>query len=158
MSARPKYQRPQQRPVDELSPDAYQLLAEFRFVLAQFLSFSAKAARSAGLAPRQHQALLAIKGSRGGSHMTVGDLAHRLGIRDHSAVGLVNRLVDGGYLVRRTDMDDKRRALLFLTPRGEKVLAGLSATHREELRRIAPLLKPLLSQLGSPDPTVTRSE
>lgn len=151
MPARPKYQRAQQRPADELSPDAYQLLAEFRFVLAQFLTFSAKAARSAGLAPRQHQALLAIKGYRGGSHMTVGDLAQRLGIRDHSAVGLVNRLVDGGYLVRRTDMDDKRRALLFLTPRGEKVLAGLSATHREELRRIAPLLKPLLSRLGSSD-------
>ena len=83
--------------------------------------------------------------------MTVGDLAQRLGIRDHSAVGLVNRLVDGGYLVRRTDIDDKRRALLFLTPRGEKVLAGLSAAHREELRRIAPLLKPLLSRLGSSD-------
>lgn len=158
MSARPKYHRAEQpAAADELSPDAYQLLAEFRFLLAQFLTFSAKAARSAGLAPRQHQALLAIKGYRGGSHMAVGDLAQRLGIRDHSAVGLVNRLVDAGYLVRRADIDDRRRALLFLTPRGEKALAGLSAVHREELRRIAPLLKPLLSQLGSPDPTATRS-
>ena len=83
--------------------------------------------------------------------MTVGDLAQRLGIRDHSAVGLVNRLVESGYLVRRTDMEDRRRALLFLTPLAEKALAALSAAHREELRRIAPLLRPLLSELGSPD-------
>lgn len=151
MPPRPKHQRLQQQAAGELSPDAYQLLAEFRFLLAQFLTFSARAAGSAGLAPRQHQALLAIKGYPGGSHVTVGDLAQRLGIRDHSAVGLVNRLVDSGYLVRRTDMEDRRRALLVLTPKGERALAGLSATHREELRRIAPLLKPLLSRLSSPD-------
>ena len=83
--------------------------------------------------------------------MTVGDLAQRLGIRHHSAVGLVNRLVDSGYLVRRTDAQDRRRAVLFLTPMADKALAGLSAVHREELRRIAPVLGPLLNRLGSRD-------
>jgi DNA-binding MarR family transcriptional regulator len=138
-----------QQPVDELSLADYQRLAEFRFLLARFLAFSAKAARKAGLAPRQHQALLAIKGHPAGSQVTVGELAQRLGIRHHSAVGLANRLADGGYLVRRTDSEDRRRAILSLTPMGERALAALSAAHREELRRIAPLLKPLLSELGS---------
>ena len=35
----------------------YRALAEFRYQLRQFLLFSEDAARQAGLAPRQHQAL-----------------------------------------------------------------------------------------------------
>ena len=135
----------------ELSLADYRLLAEFRYLLAKFLSFSASAADAAGLAPRQHQALLAIKGYPGGGPVTVGDLAERLGIRHHSAVGLVDRLVQSGYLVRRADPLDRRRAIVSLTAGAEHALAGLSAAHRDELRRIAPLLKPLLSQLGSPE-------
>lgn len=126
----------------------YRLLAEFRYLLARFLAFSAEAAHEAGLAPRQHQALLAIKGVLGGAPVTVGDLAMRLCIRHHSAVGLVDRLVERGYLVRRSDEQDRRRAILSLTAAGDEALASLSAAHRAELRRIAPLLGPLLSRLG----------
>lgn len=152
MSTRAKFHSPRPQSSAELSLADYQLLAEFRHVLARFLTFSAEAARAAGLAPRQHQALLAIKGHPRGAHVTVGDLADRLAIRHHSAVGLVDRLAESGYLVRRTDLEDRRRAVLALTPAGEKALAALTAVHREELRRIAPLLGPLLKQLGPPDP------
>ncbi len=150
----PSTTRPRQQPAKressrELSPAAYQLLSQFRYLLARFLAFSAKAARAEGLEPRQHQALLAIKGYPGGDRVTVGDLAERLGIRHHSAVGLVDRLVQSGYLARRTDAADKRRAILRLTTLGDRALAALSAVHREELRQIAPRLGPLLSQLGS---------
>ena len=134
----------------ELSLGDYELLAEFRHVLARFLAFSAEAAQAAGLAPRQHQALLAIKGSPGGAPITVGDLAGRLVIRHHSAVELVDPMVSSGYLRRRTDPSDRRRAILILTPAGERVLAELSAAHRAELRRIAPLLGTLVTQLGTP--------
>ena len=133
----------------ELSVADYQLLAEFRHVLARFLAFSATAATAAGLAPRQHQALLAIKGAPGGVPMTVGDLADRLVIRHHSAVELVDRMVSSGYLRRRTDPGDRRRAILVLTANAERTLAGLSAAHRDELRRIAPLLSTLVTELGS---------
>ncbi|MDA8348239.1 MAG: helix-turn-helix domain-containing protein [Pseudomonadota bacterium] len=135
--------------VRELSVADYQLLAEFRHVLARFLAFSASAATEAGLAPRQHQALLAIKGAPGGAPMTVGDLAERLVIRHHSAVELVDRMVSSGYLRRRTDPGDRRRAILVLTANAERTLAGLSAAHRDELRRIAPLLSTLVTELGS---------
>lgn len=134
----------------ELSLKDYQLLAEFRHVLARFLAFSATAATAAGLAPRQHQALLAIKGAPGGAPMTVGDLAERLVIRHHSAVELVDRMVRSGYLRRRTDPSDRRCAILVLTAHGERALAGLSAAHRDELRRIAPLLSTLVKELGAP--------
>jgi DNA-binding MarR family transcriptional regulator len=147
-----KIQTPRLGTSAELSLADYQLLAEFRYLLARFLAFSAEAARSADLAPRQHQALLAIKGYPRGAQVTVGDLAERLGIRHHSAVGLVDRLVESGYLVRRADAEDRRRAVLSLTAAGEKALAALSAAHREELRRIAPLLGPLLKELGAQGP------
>ena len=149
LTTRPKRQTAKHESSRELSLVDYQLLAQFRYLLARFLAFSAKAARAEGLEPRQHQALLAIKGYPGGARVTVGDLAERLGIRHHSAVGLVDRLVESGYLGRRTDAADKRRAILQLTALGETALAALSAVHREELRQIAPRLGPLLAQLGS---------
>ncbi len=148
MSATPRRQSPQAAPSHELAPHDYETLAEFRYLLMRFAAFSEQAAHAAGLAPRQHQALLAIKGYPGGGEVTIGDLAARLGIRHHSTVGLVDRLVSRGHLVRREDPHDRRRIFLSLTASGEQALAGLSAAHRRELRRVAPLLKSLLGRLG----------
>lgn len=148
MPATPKRHSPHAPPPPELGLHDYQVLAEFRYLLMRFAAFSEHAAHAAGLAPRQHQALLAIKGYPGGGDVTIGDLAQRLGIRHHSTVGLVDRLVSGGYLLRRGDPRDRRRTLLSLTAAGEQALAGLSAAHQRELRRVAPLLKSLLGRLG----------
>lgn len=133
--------------VAELGQGDFETLAQFRYLLARFLAFSEDAAREAGLSPRQHQALLAIKGYPGGAAASVGDLAGRLAIRHHSAVGLVDRLETSGYLKRNADARDKRRIILTLTKKGERVLAALSAAHRDELRRLTPMLKPLLSRM-----------
>jgi DNA-binding MarR family transcriptional regulator len=38
-------------------------------------------------------------------------------LRHNSAVGLVNRLVEAGYLTRGEDPGDRRRAVLVLTRR-----------------------------------------
>lgn len=148
MSRRPERQIPKRERSQELSLHDYQVLAEFRYLLTRFLAFSADAAHKAGLAPRQHQALLAIKGYPGGADVTVGNLAERLGIRHHSAVELADRLVESGYLVRHTDSEDRRRAILSLTSEGERALLTLSAAHREELQRITPLITHLLSHLA----------
>ncbi len=148
MSTAAKNQRPRAPQTPPLTPHDYEVLAEFRYVLMRFLAFSEHAAQQAGLAPRQHQALLAIKGYPGAAEVTIGDLAGRLGIRHHSAVGLVDRLASGGYLARREDPSDRRRILLSLTAAGEQALTSLSVAHRQELRRVAPLLKSLLTRLG----------
>jgi DNA-binding MarR family transcriptional regulator len=148
MCATPKRQSPRAAPPPELAPHDYEILAEFRYLLMRFAAFSEQAAHAAGLAPRQHQALLAIKGYPGGGEATIGNLAERLGIRHHSTVGLVDRLVSRGYLARREDPHDRRRTFLALTAAGEQALAGLSAAHQRELRRVAPLLKSLLGRLG----------
>lgn len=120
----------------------YRHLAEFRYLLRQFLAFSEEAARGAGLLPQHHQALLALRG-RGG-RLTVGELAQRLAIKPHSAVGLADRLVDAGLATRQTSSKDRRRVELILTPVASHKLAELSQSHRAELKRLAPSLAPLL--------------
>ena len=123
----------------------YERLAEFRYLLRHFLLFSEGAAEQTGLTAQQHQALLAIKGFGQKRPMTTGDLAERLGIRHHSAVGLIDRLLSNSLVKRQTGSEDRRQVLLTLTPKAEKLLAQLSAAHRDELERLAPLLQTLLT-------------
>jgi DNA-binding MarR family transcriptional regulator len=126
----------------------YEVLAAFRFGLRRFLRFSEDAAHRVGLTPQQHQALLAIKGFPGRDHVTVGELADRLQILHHSAVGLVDRLALEKLVVRGASEGDRREVQIYLTERGEKVLQELSSANREELRRIGPELNELLERLG----------
>lgn len=125
----------------------YETLAEFRYALRKFLHFSEAAAEAVGVTPQQHQAMLAIKGFPGRDRVTMGELAERLQVRHHSAVGLVDRLVAEDYIRRVTDPNDRRLVHLALTARGEGVLEQLSATHREQLRRIGPQINRLLETL-----------
>jgi DNA-binding MarR family transcriptional regulator len=125
----------------------YETLAELRYALRQFLRFSENAAQAAGVTPQQHQAMLAIKGFPGRDHITIGELAERLQILHHSAVGLANRLVAENYARRAPDQNDRRQVRLTLTIRGETVLEKLSATHREQLQRIGPQINQLLKRL-----------
>ena len=135
-----------------LSKEDYQRLAEFRYLLRGFLHFSAKAAEEAGLTPQQHQALLAIKGFGGREQVTIGELAECLGIRHHSAVGLIDRLYSKGLAERHSGTDDRRQVIVSLTPKAEALLATLTAVHRDELEQFAPLLQALLAHFGGAAP------
>ena len=128
----------------------YQMLAQLRYLLRRFAAFSEAAARGAGLTSQQHQALLAVRGFPGPARISVGELAERLQLRHHSAVGLVDRLAARGLLRRHYDRRDRRRVLLTVTPGGRARLARLSRVHREELARLAPLLRALLARLAPP--------
>jgi DNA-binding MarR family transcriptional regulator len=132
-------------------PDAdYRRLAAFRHALRRFLAFSEAAARSAGITPQQHQALLAIKGAPDPAAVTVGDLANLLLLQPHSAAELVDRMVKSRLLVKAEGGSDRRRVVLSLTPSAEKTLRALSAAHIRELRQSAPVLDGL-SELLKPD-------
>lgn len=125
----------------------YEALASFRYALRRFLRFSEEAVEAVGLTPQQHQALLAIKGFVGREHITNGELAEQLHIRHHSAVGLINRLAAQKLIVREQAEGDRRKVNVRLTPRGEQLLSRLTATHKEELRLIAPQLSTLMESL-----------
>ena len=111
-------------------------------------SISAKAAQAEGITPQQHQALLAIKGFPGRDKVTVGELAERLQLRHHSAVGLIDRLVAEKLVVRVPSEEDRRQVLIQLNSRGEEILQKLASVHREQLKRIGPEITRLLGRLG----------
>lgn len=131
---------------DEIDEEDYAALAGFRFELRRFLRFSEQAARSAGLTPQQHQALLAVRAA-GDTGMLVGDLAERLLLRPHSTSELVHRLVDHDLAAREQAEDDRRQVRIVLTRHARDILASLSTSHRAELRRLRPLLRRMLDAL-----------
>jgi DNA-binding MarR family transcriptional regulator len=133
----------------ELSRHDYERLAELRYLLRGFLAFSRQEAEAAGLTAQQHQALLAIKGHAGPVTVTV--LAERLAIRHHSAVGLIDRLAAKGLIRRQSSSADRRRVLIELTAEAEHLLRRLSIAHRDELKRVAPLLRGLLAAFDGAD-------
>jgi DNA-binding MarR family transcriptional regulator len=128
-----------------LRESEYRQLADFRYAIRTFLEFSEQAARGAGITPQQHQALLAIRGMTSEEGANLGFIAERLRVRHHSAVELVNRLVTAKLVVRNEDAADRRRVVVTLTPKAEKILQSLSATHIEELRRLKPALSAVLA-------------
>lgn len=133
-------------PNARLTQAGYSALAEFRYILRRFLEFSEESARRAGLTPRHHQALLAIKGYGRGQPITIGELAERLRIRHNTSVELANRLCENGLVTRSQDNEDQRRVLLQLTSLAEERLADLSNAHVDELARIKPMLERVLAE------------
>lgn len=126
-----------------LDDAAYQRLLEFRDGLRVFLRWSEEQAAAVGLTPAHHQLLLAVRGHPGPEAPTVSDVAEHLQLRRHSVVGLINRAEAAGLLARNADLDDQRVVRLSLTRLGARRLEQLSALHLEELRRLAPRLRPV---------------
>lgn len=125
----------------------YETLAAFRYELRKFFNFSEKAAENHGLAAQQYLALLSIEGFPGRNHTTVGELAERLQIAHHSAVGLVNRLEKKGLVKRAPADDDRRKVFVKLTKRGLVKLDKLAAAHHAELQTVGPLLVGFLKRV-----------
>jgi DNA-binding MarR family transcriptional regulator len=127
----------------------YVSLSDFRHEIRRFLNFSEQAARKAGIEPRQHQAMLAIRGLLPGRNATVGVLANRLQIEHHTAVELANRLQKNRLISRRRSKGDRREVMLRLTSRGERLLKSLTLLHRTELITAGPgLLRALGKVIG----------
>ena len=124
----------------------YAALAEFRFALRRFQVFSEAKAAEAGLTPQQHQALLAIRAA-GPDDATIGYVAQRLIVKPHTASELIDRLEAIDLVRREPAPSDRRRALLRLTSQATSILSALSSAHREEIRRLQPLLVEHLTRL-----------
>jgi DNA-binding MarR family transcriptional regulator len=112
-------------------------LARFRYHLRQFLRFSEKSARAAGVTPQQHQLLLGVAGHTGRGWANIGELAEFLQERHNAVVGLVDRAARGGLVRKEPGESDRRFVCVHLTSRGNALLARLSTQHREEVGRLA---------------------
>jgi len=128
-----------------LHSDDYSHLAEFRYLLRRFLRFSKDFLReNAGLNPEQYEALLAIKAFAAGNGATISELSERLQVKHHSAINIVDRLVERKLITRAASESDRRRRHLSLTPKGEQLIEELATVHRKEIRgRSTDLIKAL---------------
>lgn len=131
-----------------LATSDYAQLASFRHALRGFLRFSEAAAAQEGLTSQHYQAMLILRGWPDEQPVSINDLAQQLLIKHNSAVGLVDRLADEGLVVRAPSTVDRRKVELRLSSRGRQVLAKLAAMHRDELRRIGPIMKRFFSELA----------
>jgi DNA-binding MarR family transcriptional regulator len=129
----------------------YETLAALRYELRKFIHFSETAAQAAGITPQQHQALLAIRGFPGRDQVTVSELAERLQLRHHSAVGLVDRLVAEKFVSRIPSKEDRRQVFIQLTSRGKKTLENLSAMHHKQLKQLGPEFSLLFERFTNVD-------
>lgn len=123
-----------------MEEDDYRALAEFRYQLRRFLRFSEESARSAGLAPQQHQLLLAIKSMPANEAATVNALAERMQLRQNSVVELIDRCVSRGLVGRAHCRDDRREVVVMLTAPAMEMLGNISQQNRQELNKRGPLL------------------
>jgi DNA-binding MarR family transcriptional regulator len=137
----------------------YRVLADFRYEIRKFLTFSENAACQAGLEPQQHQALLAIKGLPPHDVATISILAERLQIVHHSAVELVNRMETRKLIRRSRSIPDRRAVVLNITPRGSKLLRVVTLPHVAELKKEGKkLLQALNSVLNNKEATYSRKD
>lgn len=121
-------------------------LAAFRYELRCFLAFSEQAAREAGVEPQQHQLLLAIGGLPVGKRPNIRTLSERLCVQHHTAVALVDKVEERGFVRRERSTEDKREVLVRLTDAGSELLQQLSRKHRDHLQNVGP---EMVAALGS---------
>jgi DNA-binding MarR family transcriptional regulator len=144
----------------EISTAEYRALAGLRYLIRKFVREGDAVARAAGLEPQQYLLLLAIRGLRENEEATIRALADRLALKHHSAVELIDRLEAHGYVRRSRSRDDRRRVLVSLLPRGEKLLEQVARDRIGELRSSGAALVKAISALlesGRSSPSGHRS-
>jgi DNA-binding MarR family transcriptional regulator len=131
----------------EITTDEYRALAELRYRIRRFLHEGDAVAHAAGLEPQQYLLLLSIRGLPEGQEATIRTLAERLALKHHSVVELIDRLETHGYVRRSRGRDDRRRVLVSLLPRGERLLEQVARDRIEELRSTGHALVRAIDQL-----------
>jgi DNA-binding MarR family transcriptional regulator len=131
-------EEPTPDPERELSIAHYRGLAEFRYQIRRFISFSEQAARDAGLEPPQHQLLLAIGGLPPPRRATMATLAERMCTDVPGCEALAQVLLDRGLVRWTANQADRREKLLALTEAGQSLLRALTVLHRNQMLAVGP--------------------
>ena len=84
--------------------------------------------------------LLVVIATAGEIHQS--ELVDRLGVTMSTVSGLVDRLVDHGYVSRHDDPADRRQVVITLTPAGGEYLDRLRELGANQLRRLLSRLEP----------------
>jgi DNA-binding MarR family transcriptional regulator len=116
-----------------VTPPRLKSLAEFRYQMRKFLSFSEMASERCGIGAQQYQLMQVIAAAPEGQPPTISYLAERMILRHNSMVELVDRAERSGLVRREHDQSDLRRSLVQLTPTGQEILQRLVGDHLAEL-------------------------
>src|SRR3981189_261898 len=138
----------------EITTAEYRALAELRYRIRKFVGEGDAVARAAGLEPQQYLLLLALRGLPEGVEATIRTVADRLALKHHSAVELIDRLESHGYVRRSRSRDDRRRVLVALLPRGEKLLEQVARDRIGGVRAGGAVVNAIsaLLEIGRPSP------
>jgi DNA-binding MarR family transcriptional regulator len=130
-----------------ITTEEIRALSELRYRIRHFLSEGDAVARAAGLEPQQYLLLLMVRGLPDDQEATVRTLAERLALKHHSVVELIDRLEAHGYVRRTRGHDDRRRVLVSLLPRGQRMLEDVARQRINELRSSGRQLVRAIEQL-----------
>jgi DNA-binding MarR family transcriptional regulator len=132
-------------------------LAEFRYQLRRFVSFSEAASEAAGISAQQYQLLQVVATVPHDRESSISYIAERMVLRHNTAVELVDRAEKAGLVHRVADTDDHRRSLVEITARGNDLLSELVPVHLAEVRTgDGELLRSLQQLIGIRTPSSRR--
>lgn len=129
--------------------DEVRRVAAFRVALRRFERMTERAARAAGLTPRQFLLLLAVVGSRSPGGVGVGDLVEQLQLAQSTTSGLVDRAESAGLVSRASDSADARFVHVTATVRGLEALRQVVQALDEEREAVAGAAAELRSHLST---------
>lgn len=116
-----------------ISKDELEGRSKFRHRMRLFEQRSEECAHGHGLTLPQYLLLLHVAGTPGRSWALIGELAERLVLAHHSAVGLVTRCEEAGLVKRVRSSEDRRAVQVHLTAKGDRLVRVVASGLDEEL-------------------------
>lgn len=148
------------RPRAAARDDMFSAVASIRRIVRVLRLASQETRATAGVSAAQ---LFVLQQLGDGDGLSLNDLAERTLTDRSSVAAVVDRLRTRRLVVRTTDPDDRRRALVRITAAGRRILArapdapttallaALERLHRRELAALARSLAHLTTALGATD-------
>ena len=73
---------------------------------------------------------------RAGEPLTMSELSQRLLVSNGNVTGVIARLVDDGFVVRETDLADRRTQRVSLSSRGRRHFSSMANAHEALIDRV----------------------
>jgi DNA-binding MarR family transcriptional regulator len=110
--------------------------ARFQSAVITYLATVEEIARARGVGGHQLLMLIAIRGHSKYPCLSIGDVAGAMKVKVATGSYLVEQGVRDGHVLRTEDPDDRRRALVRLSPSGQRVLDEVLAAIQLELDQL----------------------
>lgn len=119
----------------------FQGIAEARYVLRRIFRIAEERAKTSGIDPLAHQALIQIYGTPD-KKLRVKEIAERLDIASAFASTLITKLAKAGYVVRARDGKDGRASQISITKTGIALLHKIDESVAAEIEAFSQALSP----------------